>query len=76
MLSKYERKKRQSRLAEIEAELQMLEKQQTEISSQLETPPDDPDTVLRLGEDYMVLQQKMEGLMAEWSQIEEQLSTG
>ena len=73
-LSKYEQKKRQSRLAEIEKELQSLEKQQAEISAQLETPPDDPDSVLRLGEDYMKLQQTMDGLMAEWSQIEEELA--
>ncbi len=73
-LSKYEQKKRQNRLVEIETELQALEKRQAEISSQLETPPDDPGEVLRLGEDYMKLQQKMESLMAEWSHIEEELS--
>ncbi|MBG0770823.1 MAG: ATP-binding cassette domain-containing protein, partial [Anaerolineaceae bacterium] len=73
-LSKYERKKLQSRLSEIEAELQTLEKRQAEISAQLETPPDDSDVVLHLGEEYMTLQQKMDVLMAEWSQIEEHLS--
>ena len=73
-LSKYERKKLQSRLTAIETELQSLETQQAAISARLETPPDDPDEVLRLGEEYMGLQQKIEGLLAEWGQIEEQLS--
>jgi ATP-binding cassette subfamily F protein 3 len=73
-LSKYERKKLQSRLTAIETELQSLETQQAATSARLETPPDDPDEVLRLGEEYMGLQQKMEGLLAEWGQIEEQLS--
>lgn len=73
-LSKYERKKFQSRLAEIETELQSLEAQQATVSARLETPPEDPDEVLRLGEEYMRLQQKMESLTAEWGQIEERLS--
>ena len=73
-LSKYERKKLQSRLAEIETDLQSLEAQQAAVSARLETPPDDPDEVLRLGEEYMGLQQKMEERMAEWGQIEERLS--
>jgi ATP-binding cassette subfamily F protein 3 len=69
-LSKYERKKAQTRLTEIEATLQKLEAQQTEISALLETPPEDADEVLRLGEDYMHLQQQMEDLMAEWGRLE------
>jgi ATP-binding cassette subfamily F protein 3 len=69
-LSKYERKKAQARLTEIETSLQKLEAQQTEISALLETPPDDADEVLRLGEDYMRLQQQMEELLAEWGRLE------
>jgi ATP-binding cassette subfamily F protein 3 len=69
-LSKYERKKAQARLAEIEESLQDLEAQQVEISALLETPPEDADEVLRLGEDYMRLQQQMEDLMAEWGRLE------
>ena len=73
-LSKYERRKIQNRLTEIEKHIQDLEIEQTEISKELENPPTDPNEVLRLGEHYVVLQKQVEALLAEWGALEEKLA--
>ena len=73
-LSKYERRKIKKRLSEVEEEIQQLEPQQEAVGAKLETPPQDPDEVLRLGEEYVEIQNKIEKLMSEWSRLEERLS--
>jgi ATP-binding cassette subfamily F protein 3 len=73
MLSKYERKQLRKRMSEIEREVQALEDQQALISRRLEDPPEDPDQVLKLGAQYVELQEKMETLLAEWGRLEEQM---
>jgi len=73
-LSKYERRKINQRLSEVEEEIQQLEPQQEAVGAKLETPPQDPDEVLRLGEEYVEIQNKIEKLMSEWSRLEERLS--
>jgi len=72
-LSNYERRKIKARLEEIEEEIPALEAQQARVSDQLETPPEDPDEVLRLGEAYVGLQKQIEDLMMEWAALEEKL---
>ena len=72
-LSKYERRRIQTRLREIEDHIQNLEKEQAQLSHTLESPPADPDEVLRLGEGYVALQQQLEDLLAEWGALEEKL---
>ena len=68
-LSKYHRRKMQDRVAAIEEEIQILEAQQTIISTKLEAPPTDSDEVLKLGEHYVALQNKVEFLLDEWSDL-------
>ncbi len=58
-------------MTEIEREVQDLEAQQAVISSTLENPPENQDKVLKLGAEYMDLQEKMENLLAEWGRLEE-----
>ena len=73
-LSNYERRKINKRLKEIEEEIQKLEPQQEAVGAKLESPPSDPDEVLRLGEEYVEIQNQIENLMSEWSRLEERLS--
>jgi ATP-binding cassette, subfamily F, member 3 len=72
-LSKYEQRKAKSRLSEIEGEIQELEARQETLSAQLEQPPEDQNEVLRLGEEYMDIQKKIDALMAEWETLEGKL---
>jgi ATP-binding cassette, subfamily F, member 3 len=72
-LSKYEQRKLKSRLKNIEEEIHRLEVQQKEISTELETPPEDQDEVLRLGTQYAEIQGQVEALMEEWAALEEKL---
>ena len=72
-LSKYHKRKMQSRVAVIEEELQTLEAQQKEISARLESPPSDPEEVLRLGARYVELQERMDAFMQEWTSLAEKL---
>jgi ATP-binding cassette subfamily F protein 3 len=74
-LSKYERRGIQARIAEIEVHIYDLERQQATLAKSLETPPADPEEVLRLGEQYVDLQKQVEALLAEWSALEEKLAS-
>ncbi|MDY6846159.1 MAG: ABC-F family ATP-binding cassette domain-containing protein [Chloroflexota bacterium] len=73
-LSKYERRKAENRLEDIEGEIQVLEEQQKIISDELAKPPSDSSRVLRLGEDYVSLGSQIEALMDEWSELHEKLA--
>lgn len=73
-LSNYERQKINKRLSEIEEEIQQLEPLQAAVGTKLESPPSDPEEVLRLGEEYVEIQNQIENLMSEWSRLEERLS--
>ncbi len=73
-LSSYERRKGRQRQAEIESEAAALEAKQKALSEQLENPPEDSAKVWQLGEAYMALQQQIDDLMGEWSELEEKLS--
>jgi ATP-binding cassette, subfamily F, member 3 len=73
-LSKYERRKIEKRLKDLEEEIHRLEAQQKEISAELETPPEDQEDVLRLGNQYAEILQRIETLMEEWARLEEELT--
>ena len=73
-LSKYERRQARARLSEIELEIQSLEGEQAKISTQLETPPEDAQEVLRLGDQYVTLQENVDTLTVEWDALQEKLS--
>ncbi len=72
-LSKYERRKIKTRIRDIEEEIRQLESQQEDIYKELAAPPADQDDVLRLGNKYAEIQQKVETLMEEWAALEEKL---
>jgi hypothetical protein len=46
-----------------------LETQLEEISEKLANPPDNQDLVLRLGDDYVEIQNELEALIVEWEQL-------
>jgi ATP-binding cassette subfamily F protein 3 len=73
-LSKFERRKIKSRLGDIEEEIRRLEAQQEALSADLETPPEDHEEVLRLGNRYAEIQQQVETLMEEWAALVEKLA--
>ena len=73
-LSKYERRKTEARIHEIENEIRALESKQETISAELTNPPADANKVLKLGEDYVTLQNEIETLTAEWTALQEILA--
>jgi len=73
-LSSFQRRKIKKRQAEIESEVESIEARQEALSSVLENPPEDSGEVWQLGEEYVALQEKVDSLMGEWSELEEKLS--
>ena len=63
--------RRQARLQEIEAEVAALESRLAALSERLSDPPDDPQTVQDLGEDFVEAQNEINALLAEWEQLHE-----
>jgi len=64
-----EERRRVARLTEVEARVTELENQLSEIAARLADPPENPDEVLRLGDDYVEIQNELEALIAEWEQL-------
>jgi ATP-binding cassette subfamily F protein 3 len=64
-------RRRQSRLEEVEAQVTALETRLATISERLTAPPSDPEEVLRLGDDYVEIQNELEALIAEWGNLHE-----
>ena len=62
-------RRRQARLEEVEARVTYLEVQLETVSEQLANPPDNHDTVLRLGDDYIEIQNELDSLIVEWEQL-------
>lgn len=65
---------RKKRLADLEAEIEQIEDQVSQISRKLEDPPADPGVVLKLGQEYERLQEILEQRMEEWAALSEQES--
>lgn len=64
-------RRRQARLEAVENRIHELEKEQVQISRQLETPSDDHTLVLQLGARYAENQEQLEQLMEEWADLHE-----
>lgn len=64
-----QKRRRQARLEEVEARVAELETQLETISRQLASPPENPDMVVRLGDDYVEIQNELEALIVEWEQL-------
>jgi ATP-binding cassette subfamily F protein 3 len=64
-----EERRRQARLEVVEARVAELESQLAVIGEQLATPPNDPAQVLRLGDDYVEIQNELEVLILEWESL-------
>ena len=62
-------RRRQNRLEEVENRVSELETHLEKISEQLTNPPDNPDLVLRLGDDYVEIQNELDALIVEWEQL-------
>jgi hypothetical protein len=60
-------------MVEIEGEIKALESRQAEHSRILQNPPEDSTLIWQTGEDFVALQQKIDGLMREWAEIEDTL---
>ncbi len=62
-------RRRAARLEEVENQVTELENQMAQISARLAEPPDDPQEVLRLGDDYVECQNELEALIVEWEAL-------
>lgn len=62
-------RRRIARLKEVEARITQLETQLATIGDKLAAPPKDPGEVLRLGDDYVEIQNELEALIVEWGSL-------
>jgi hypothetical protein len=62
-------RRRRTRLEEVESRVAELETRLALIAEQLAVPPEDPEEVLRLGDDYVEIQNELEALIAEWGSL-------
>ena len=62
-------RRRQARLEKVEARVTELEVQLESISAQLANPSDNPDVIVRLGDDYVEIQNELDALIVEWEQL-------
>ena len=68
-----EQRRRAARLEEIEERVTVLETQLSNISGILAQPPSDQDEVVRLGDDYMEIQNELEALIREWEDLQQKI---
>jgi ATP-binding cassette subfamily F protein 3 len=68
-LSKWELRRRKERLLVLETRIVKLESKQEKIGYRLEKPPEETAEVLRLGQEYQAIQDELDELIAEWSEI-------
>jgi len=62
-------RQQQARLQAVEARVNELETRLARISERLSKPPDNPEEVLCLGDDYVEIQNELEALIAEWGSL-------
>jgi ATP-binding cassette subfamily F protein 3 len=72
-LSKHERKRLETRIAALEDKILGLENLLEEISKKLQAPPDSPDEIQQLGEDYAYNEAKLQSAMEQWENLHAQL---
>lgn len=61
-----EERQRMARLEEIEGQVTSLEVRLSRIGNQLAQPPSDQEEVVRLGDEYVEIQNELEALIREW----------
>jgi len=64
-------RRRQTRMEEVEARVTELEQQLEALSERLANPPNNPDEILRLADDYVEIQNELEALIVEWESLHE-----
>jgi ATP-binding cassette subfamily F protein 3 len=62
-------RRRQTRLHAVETRVAELEAQLARVSEQLAHPPDNPEVVLRLSDDFIEIQNELDALIVEWEQL-------
>lgn len=67
-LSKFERQRIQTRINALEDKILALEDQLESLGFQLQNPPNDPDEIQQLGEDYAYLEAELQTAMTEWEE--------
>ena len=67
--SRTQERRRKTRLEEVENRVTELELQLAAIGEALASPPQDPEEVLRLGDDYVEIQNELEALIREWESL-------
>ncbi len=65
-----EERRRLAQLQQLENTIAALEKQLSELSTQLENPPADTAIVTRLGQEYASVQKKMDEKLGEWESMQ------
>jgi ATP-binding cassette subfamily F protein 3 len=73
-LSKYERKRLESKIASLEDKILGLENFLEEISKKLQAPPENPVEIQQLGEDYAYNEAELKTAMEQWEQLHSRLS--
>jgi ATP-binding cassette subfamily F protein 3 len=68
-LSKHQLKRLQEKQNALEEEITKLEWELADISRQLENPPADAGLVQKLGQNYLKIQKKLDGLLNEWGEL-------
>jgi uncharacterized protein (UPF0335 family) len=68
-LSKHQLKRLQEKQSALEEEITKLEWELADISRQLENPPVDAGMVQKLGQNYLKIQKKLDGLLNEWGEL-------
>jgi len=66
-----EERRRLARLQEVENQVADLEARLAVLSKQLENPPKNPETLARLGEEYIQVQDEMDEMLIEWEDLAE-----
>ena len=67
--AKAEERRRNERLEEVEIRVAELERDLAIISEKLANPPDNPEIVQNLGEDYVEIQNELDALIVEWESL-------
>ena len=68
-LSKWAIRQLKEKIENLETKIAELEERQEGISRQLENPPEDPGKVQKLAQDYQDVQEELEELIHEWSEL-------
>jgi ATP-binding cassette, subfamily F, member 3 len=64
-------RRQQARIKEVEEKIALLEEELGAISSQLETPPEDIDSLHHLGHEYLRVEGELNQLMQLWQELHE-----